>query len=324
MKKIQILIGLSMISLVFAQKNTVLKIQTQWEMMELSGVVEAKYDHVLMARTAAQVKALPFAQGDNVQHGDVVIQLDDRKLNQQLASIDQAIAAQKSALKYAKLQQARMKRLVDSGAIAKIQWEQTSLATKSAKAGLGKLIADRAGLEEQAAFINISAISTGQLVELMVRVGDSIMPGMPLGRIRSPQMRTIKVSLPAWALKYTSKSQWLIGIGEPNQWHKANVSSISQTPTKETGSYIVYLDCEQPIQALTDVRVMLKWAVEGLFVHQNMVEQRGNMSYLTILKKNKKYRRLVKIGPVLDNGWVQIIAGVQAGETIITNGDGHE
>lgn len=297
---------------------------TAWEKIPLAGTVEAEQDRVLVTNRMAEVVALPVQQGQKVGPDSVLIRLQDKALQQQLEALKQAQRARESAVRQAQLQLDRLTRLAEKGAVAQVQKEAAELELKAAEAGLGEVLAQQKQVEEMQTYLVIKTGVAGQLTELNVSLGDTAMPGQPLGRFVTHGVRTLKVNLPDHLAGHVAEAQWEVKAAASDTWVKTNLVAVSDTPEPGTAQYKTYLEAPDfliPNQRV-DVRILLP--LRGIFIPGEAIEQRGNLSYVRIQQENGVSRRLVKLGLPLADGRCQVFGGLQVGEQIVIGEVGHE
>lgn len=116
------------------------------------GLVDAVNKVSISARFSAQIKELPFQEGDPVKKGDLVVKLDDRQLLASLASAEAGL----------KQEQARLAGAQASYTNAVLEWErqQTLFQTKDA----AKQLLDNAEAEKRRAESSLRAAEASILI----------------------------------------------------------------------------------------------------------------------------------------------------------------
>lgn len=147
--------------------------------IRISGAMEADKHAVLAARTDGIVEALPFAEGDQVEEGDVVLRLEAEGKE---AAVDSA----RQQLAHREAEAAAAERLGESGNISSIQREAARSALASARSALEQAQAELDHITVRAPFPGIintldveqgSAISTGGQVATLLKLDPIIAVG---------------------------------------------------------------------------------------------------------------------------------------------------
>lgn len=311
--------------LVLAQDTTLTLTKSEaWRAIPLAGYVEATRDTTLLTNRMAEVVALPIQPGSHVRQGTVLIRLEDKALQQQRAALAQAESAQRAALEQAELQAGRMQRLLDKGAVAGVQAEQALLQVAAAKAELNHLTAQARQLKEMASYLEITAKSDGQLTELNIGLGDIASPGQPLGHFVGQDIRALKVMVPAHVYQGISAGQWQVQAAGNEDW--TAVSLISQVPIADarTSQHPVYLSVPAGLLPNQSVRVHLLLPSEGLFVPEQAIHTRGNLTYVQVRTPQGIEKRLVRLGLPFPDGRRQVQAGLSEGDVLALREDHYE
>jgi multidrug efflux pump subunit AcrA (membrane-fusion protein) len=192
--------------------------------------VKAEVEQLLTARLTAQVVSLPVREGDVVNTGDLLAQLDDKssradvsladaqfaqyKLEQ--ASIKDSVDAAKLDLQAQKDTLARLKKLAAVKAASEDQIQQQSVRVAQAEQRLSaaqsqykaydELLSARKKQAEAAkgalGYVQLKALQAGIVSERLVQEGDIVTAGTPLIRlVGEGGSRRLLVQLPADEVK---------------------------------------------------------------------------------------------------------------------------
>lgn len=149
------------------------------------GVVHAHQEAVLSAKVLARVESLPLREGAAVKAGDLLAGLDHKDIDANLAAAEAARARAAASLKEAEAEQARVRRLFDSGSATSREMERADSALQGARGGLNEAEARVREARAQKGYTRILAPFDGRLVERRVEVGELASPGTPLVRVES-------------------------------------------------------------------------------------------------------------------------------------------
>jgi len=153
------------------------------------GAIEPKQMVQISAEVSARIVALPFGEGDSVREGDVVCRLDAEDLQARLDASESRLRSQesqltgaKAELELAKLELGRVQELLDSGDVAKTEFDNArarSLQAQSSvaviEAGIEAARADLRAAKRDLENAVITSPITGRIVNLPVEVGETVL-----------------------------------------------------------------------------------------------------------------------------------------------------
>nr|WP_299242631.1 efflux RND transporter periplasmic adaptor subunit [uncultured Halomonas sp.] len=137
--------------------------------LTLQGQLEPKRDVVLRPRRAGSVSALPHAQGDRIEAGDILLQLDEEDLPELQTQAEAALELALSELKGGRRLQA--KNLISSNDVLSLESD-----VAQARAELARLRQLRIDASFKAPF-------PGVLNRLDIEVGDFVQAGEDIGKL---------------------------------------------------------------------------------------------------------------------------------------------
>ena len=101
---------------------------------------------------------------------------------------------------------------------------------------------------------------------------------------------------------------------------------VAEVPIAEarTSQHKVYLAVPEGFVPNQSVRVRLLLPTTGLFLPENAILQRGNLTYVLVQTQGKPQKRLVRVGLAMPDGSRQIQAGLTEGETVLVAEAAHD
>lgn len=159
--------------------------------IRISGAMEADKDAVLAARTAGIVEELPFAEGDRVEEGDVILRLEAEGKGAAVESARQQLAHREA-------EAAAAERLGESGNISSIQREAARSALASARSALEQAQAELDRLTVRAPFpgiINTLDVERGSAVSANGQVATLLKldPIIAVGEVSERNLDTVEI-----------------------------------------------------------------------------------------------------------------------------------
>jgi membrane fusion protein (multidrug efflux system) len=139
--------------------------------MSVIGSMEAVHGVMVSADLPGTVARINFESGQSVRQGDVLVELDTRQERAQLAALE----AQRDL---AKVNFARMQKLVDEGVISRQEYDQATASQKQTEANVGEI---RATIERK----TIRAPFSGILGIRKANLGQYLAAGNPIVQLQS-------------------------------------------------------------------------------------------------------------------------------------------
>jgi multidrug efflux system membrane fusion protein len=303
------------------------------------GTVVPRHTVTVRSRVTGQLLRVLFHEGDMVQEGQLLAEVDPRPFQVELTQIEGQVARDVALLDNALLDQQRYKKLTASELISKQQGDsQDSLVRQyqgTAHTDQGLL----ASSQLQLSFTRITAPTSGRIGLRLVDAGNNVTPADPTGIavINAVQPITVVFSLPEDSVpaivRRIRASQQAAQALPVEAWDRAgkvlvatgSLLTIDNQIDPTTGT--VKLKAEFPntdgtlfpnqfvnVRLLLDVR-------HGATVVPAVAVQRGSAGpfvYVATPEKTATVRN-VDLGPA-DGANVAVEHGVAPGEIVVTNG----
>lgn len=330
-------------------------------MVEETGYVEAANDREVQATAAAQVRDLLVESGDKVMLGQLLIKLSSPELTAETESARSQLARTEAELQAAELsvqslrlelKQAendltRKKTLLESGALARAEYEQAELQVEKLRksvsqqeasvSGLNKQVASLStmldSLEEKAGELQVISPISGTILDLPVKVGQVVAPGTLLAQVGSDNQLEVKTELLSDDLRRVKTGQ-TTHITAPvlgKQALTGQVSKIYPRAYEKTSALgviqrrvpvIIALKQSTNLQPGYEVRVSIETLrKEGvILLPRESVRLTEDGHYRVLLvNEGRITERLIEIGEK-NQQWVEVIKGIKVGETVVRDG----
>lgn len=289
----------------------------------LDGVIEAVQQSTVSAQTSGTVQRLPFDVDDSVVAGDLIVQLEDSeqrsRLNQAQAGLEEAEAALLDAQQHFQ----RIEAVHERGLVSRQEFDQARNNLTAARARVERASAGVSQAQEQLSYTRVVAPYGGILTERHVEVGESVNPGQPLLSGLSLEQLRVVVDLPQ---KYAELARTerrarvtladgrVLETGEMTFYPYAN---------PQTHTFRLRMQLSEPDGSLFPgmlVKVGVPVASrEALWVPVSSLIHRSELRAVFVLdEQNRPRLRQVRTG-IRDNGRLEILAGVSAGERVVIN-----
>jgi RND family efflux transporter MFP subunit len=282
--------------------------------LDIQGKIDAEENITISAKMPATVTKILVKAGKQVRTGELLAELDNSTI---LAGIEEL----KTGMQLANTLYEKQKALWDQ----KIGTEVQFLQAKSQKESLDKKLAS---LYEQLDMTKIKSPINGTIDEVMLRIGQATAPGAP--GIRIVNMGTLKAKCEvaeAYAGRIKEGNEVKVNFPDIKKEITARVTYSGKVINAMNRSFSVEASLEGNQDLHPNMLAILKIADyrndSAIVVPINTVQNSEEGQYVMVAKQNgNKYsaeRRTVKPG-LSYNGNVEIIAGLNAGDKVITTG----
>ena len=289
------------------------------------GLIEATRQSTVSAQIGGRVKEINFDVGDRVKKGQVILRIDEREaLQAQAASGAQVLQAQANVQNarstYERSKQLFAQKFISQAALDKAQVDY--------KVALAQAAASEAGAGQSSIAHGYTAVVApydGVVSARFVELGEMVMPGKPVMTGFDPSDLRVVVSVPQDEMTEIGvKPEAMIEIPSLNRWIKATSTQVQPVADARTHS--------------TQVRVYLpgneKGLYPGMFVRAHFVI--GKTKKLVVPASAILHRsevvavyvmgdrgiarlRQIRIGETSENGFVEVLSGLKAGERVATD-----
>lgn len=280
-------------------------------LVEVTGQVAPIFQAVLSSRIQGMIDKLLVREGTNVSKGQLLIRLDSRDLQADLARANAEVENAKTHLD-------RMNQLYATDAVSKQEMENATRGYRVAEA-------DRKAVEAQLSYTTVRAPFDGVITEKKVEAGELASPGQPLLKMEDPQRLRLEATVAEGDLKSVSggdKIQVVIdALGA--QALIGTVSQILPAGDPQTHTFMVKVDLPNIAGLKTGMfgRFFLdKGVTQTILVPLAAVIARGELSSLYVVGTDRIARlRWVKLGRRYEKQ-VEILSGINEGERVVMDG----
>lgn len=279
--------------------------------VEVTGQVTPVFQAVLSSRIQGTIDTLLVREGTQVSKGQVLLQLDNRDVQADLA---RARAEEENA----RTQLKRMNALLKDEAVSRQEVENASRAFKVAEANRKAVLA-------QLSYTVVKAPFDGVITEKKVEAGELASPGQPLLKMEDPFQLRLEATVAEGDLKSITRGDKISVTIDALQAQVLNgvVSQIIPAGDPQTHTFIVKVDLPRTagLQSGMFGRFQLdKGSSQTMLVPASAVVERGELTSVYVVGPDGVARlRWIKTGRRFDQQR-EILSGVNAGERILTDG----
>jgi membrane fusion protein (multidrug efflux system) len=279
--------------------------------LEALGNARANESVDVSSKTSNVVKAIQFRDGERVQRGQVLVQLDD-------AQTRADVAAAQATLTESESQFNRSRELMQTQALSKSSYDQLEATLKANRA---RLQSAQARLEDTV----IRAPFSGRVGLRRVSVGTLISPGDVITTLDDTSVIKLDFSVPENFLSSLREGLSVRASAPafPGRSFTGKVSSIDSRVDMTTRSVIVRALLANEDGALRP-GMFLNVSLanderDALVIPEEALTPEAEKQYVYVVVDGKAQRREVRIGG-RQPGSVEVLAGVVAGEHVIVEG----
>jgi membrane fusion protein (multidrug efflux system) len=302
--------------------TTIVARQERWpETIGAIGTAAAVQGVMVSADLPGIVERINFQSGDSVNAGDVLVQLDTKQEQAQLAAVE-------SDRDLARLNFERLKDLVDEGAISRADFDRAEAEQKQTEARVGEIQATIARKTIRAPFTGILGIR-------QVNLGQYLSPGNPVAPLQSfdpiyvnftvPQADSVRVPVGRVVRVTSSDSSGMEFSGQVTAINSVvdeatrniQIQATLANPENKLrpGMFVqteVVLGSSQPVVPVPASAISYAPYGDSVFVVTELKKENGN-------KYTGARQQFVKLGPSRGDQ-IAVTSGIKPGDEIVTSG----
>jgi RND family efflux transporter MFP subunit len=271
-------------------------------------VVEAVRSATVAAQVQGRVVEVRADAGQRVKQGELLMRIDARE------SAENAAGAQAQLIQ-AKASFERTKNLFAQKFVSSAALDKAEADYKAAQAAAGASGATYS-------HATVTAPISGIVAERQTELGEMATPGKPLITIYDPKGLRVLASIPQYKLAEVKKGlKARLEFPETGQWIDA--ARVEVLPTADARSHTVVARLYLPdnVQGVIPGMAARAHFVIGsarkLTLPQAAVLRRGEVTAVYVVDtQNQPHLRQVRLGEMLGNGEIEILAGLSGGERV--------
>jgi RND family efflux transporter MFP subunit len=283
------------------------------------GTVHAVREAGISARLIARVREILVRPGQRVAEGTPLVVLDSRDLESRFEQVKREMTGAEARLREAKANYDRMQS-VSAGAISRAQLDRAQAAFESAQSeveGMQKRIEEA---KVSLSYATIEAPFDAVVIDRFVEPGDLASPGRPLLRLYDPS----RMRLEAWvresiAIGLEAGRKVRIRLDASGGHLEGTVEEI--VPQAESGSRSFLVKVALPrhdklYPGMFGRLLLPAGTVRRVLVPARAVSRVGQLRFV-VLADAFATRRLVEVGETTEDGRLEILSGLVAGESVV-------
>ena len=282
--------------------------------VEVQGSIDAKNSVMVSPKSGGVLTSVLVKEGDYVKQGATMARVDNSVMKESIAEVQNQLALANTVYE----KQARLWE-------QKIGTEIQYLQAKNNKEALEKKIAT---LNTQLGQSNIAAPISGVVDQVIAKVGEMAAPGAPIARVVNlSNLKVVAKVADSYVASVKKGDEVIVKFPDLDQEYKARITFVSTTvdPLTRTFRIEANLPSSNSLKPNMLAQVQSNDATkkDALVIDQNLVQstENGTVVYVAENEGGKKVAksRTVKTG-LSYNGQIEILAGLKAGDQLITQG----
>lgn len=284
--------------------------------IDLQGKVDANESVMATAKMPGSLKRVLVNNGDNVQKGQLLAEIDDAVMVKSLAELEGQLATATDIYN-------RQKSLWDQ----KIGTEVAFIQAKNGKESLERSIST---IKEQWGMTKIYAPQRGTVDLVMLKQGQAIAPGVPLCNILNLTNLKIKGEVTeAYAAKVRKGDQVQVFFPDLNKEITTRVTYVSKSINPMTRTFVV--ECALPstkdgysANQVAVMKIVDYQSPNAISIPVNLIQTAEDGDFVMIAEKTGEKQATAKKMSVKQgqnyNGQVEILSGLKKGDWVISTG----
>lgn len=284
--------------------------------IDLQGKVDANESVMATAKMPGSLKRVLVNNGDNVQKGQLLAEIDDAVMVKSLAELEGQLATATDIYN-------RQKSLWDQ----KIGTEVAFIQAKNGKESLERSIST---IKEQWGMTKIYAPQSGTVDLVMLKQGQAIAPGVPLCNILNLTNLKIKGEVTeAYAAKVRKGDQVQVFFPDLNKEITTRVTYVSKSINPMTRTFVV--ECALPstkdgysANQVAVMKIVDYQSPDAISIPVNLIQTAEDGDFVMIAEKTGEKQATAKKMSVKQgqnyNGQVEILSGLKKGDWVISTG----
>ncbi|WP_239470130.1 efflux RND transporter periplasmic adaptor subunit [Archangium violaceum] len=218
----------------------------------LSGTLQARRAATMRSEAQGAVLEMAVEQGQEVKKGQLLARIQDLSQQDQFLAARTAVRVGHDALRVARSEEERNRKLVEAGVITRRDFERAQLARVQAESQLAEANARLALARQQVGRTRILAPFDGIVSERHASAGDVVQPGTQLYTVIDPTSMRLEASVPAAqlsTLKTGTRVDFTVG-GYGDRTFAGRIERINPAVDPATGQVRLYVTLPNTEQAL--------------------------------------------------------------------------
>lgn len=296
-----------------------------------SATIEPVDQAQIATKVMGQIKAIHVEEGEAVQRGQLLVELDSNDIQAKLAQAEAGIAEATAHFENAERNLARFEELFAKNAATQKEVDDVRVMFQSAKARLEGAKQMKKEVEELLQYTQLLAPFSGVVTKKHAAEGDLAKPGFPIITLENNRQVKITALIPENRIHLVREGMpvrvVIPSVGEGNATYDATIDQIFPSADPQSHQFEIKVVMENPsgdLKAGMFARVLIeKSRQETIRIPREAIFQRGQLEGVYVVSEDNRARlRWIRTGRSFGSD-VEVIAGLDAGERVIVNYEGN-
>jgi len=290
----------------------------------LDGVIEAVNQSTVSAQTSGRIVALPFDVDDYVEQGEVIVRFRNTEQKARLERSEANLEEARALLDRAESEYQRFRGLRDKQLVSQSQMDEARAVFETARARVEAAQAELDEAREQFEHTVVRAPYSGIVVERHVDIGETATIGQPLMTGLSLEYLRVVVEVPQQHIEALRRHQEARLILPDGASLDATALRIFPYASEQTHTFRVRVALPEGRHGVYPgmlVKVaFVSGVIERLLVPAEAVARRSEVTAVYVQDgQGRLHFRQIRAGTAMPDGRVPVLAGLDAGETVVTD-----
>jgi RND family efflux transporter MFP subunit len=296
---------------------------------EFVGTVKSRRSTDVQPQVEGYITRIAAKPGQRVSSGTLLMEIDSRIPQAQIASLESVRAQREIDVTYARQEAERSAKLLQAGAASQMDADRTENALKAAEAQLQTVREQIRIAETDLGYYRVTAPTAGVVGDIPARVGDRVTKTTTLTSIDAGQGLEIYINV---AVQQAPKLKLGLPVRILDENNKTiaeeKIAFVAPSVEEETQTVLVKTPVSAQASLRTDqyVRTHIVWTTEpGLTIPVTSVTRINGRFFAFVAEPGEggkglvARQRAVELGPVIANSYI-VVSGLKPGEKLIAAG----
>lgn len=283
--------------------------------------VEATQATLISSRLMARIIEVKVRAGDSVSKGDLLLELENSDIKAQVQQAESHISAMSARLNEARQNLDRVNKLQAGGVMSVADLDKAQAVYETLAA---EMTGAKQALKEATTALGYTGIVApfdGRVVDRFAEPGDTAQPGSKLLALYNP----LSLRVEAQVRESLALS---LEVGQPLQVEIPSLERVvdavieERVPAADPGSRSFLVKAgvafDQDLLPGMYARLLVPAGIgKQILIPADRVVHVGQLDLVWVLHDGHSYRRFVRIGQVIEDGQVEVLAGLAEGDMVL-------
>lgn len=301
---------------------------TEARPIDVRGVVQPARQAAVSSRVTGPVVKLDVRSGSRVAKGQTLLEIQPEASQGQLAQAQGALAQAEAALALSQRNYERYQALRSEKAASELELDTARMQFDQARGAVAQAEGAVRSASSVASESVVQAPFAARVVDTLVEVGDLAVPGRPLVRIESLAAKQIWLTVRAVdAVRVAVGDELPVRFDARPDLGTVIGTVVEIVPAADAATHTVTVkvelgDLDVP-SGFSGRATILGDSTERLFVPASALHRRGGLELVVVRAADGTARtRAVTIGGELPDGRIEVLSGIDPGESVVIDAPG--